>query len=289
MRRRKKRQTSSSSRYTTPLFSEPLTYYTNSKITIGGNNNNLLGRFSFIYIIHYHWINNYYLKYIFILGKGLGFKPYATSDPGRPNPTLGSALAAFMALASITLLSSTPENGILPGKAPAFVAQPGSQYGGGLPNDFSNPDLALSLGLVPPGLSPVSVFPPFDKKHTFPAVAVIFTEGAQIQRRTNNPVNVDFHKMQETILNWRRNIKCYGPRRCNPYKNAPGDEPLYGFRVKVTLIDNQDCDIESTCLTSIGELPLDTRPKNETITLNTTYGELFTSSKPSCQIQNVCG
>ena len=224
-----------------------------------------------------------------MLGKGLGFKPYATSDPGRPNPTLGSALAAFMALASITLLSSTPENGILPGKAPAFVAQPGSQYGGGLPNDFSNPDLALSLGLVPPGLSPVSVFPPFDKKHTFPAVAVIFTEGAQIQRRTNNPVNVDFHKMQETILNWRRNIKCYGPRRCNPYKNAPGDEPLYGFRVKVTLIDNQDCDIESTCLTSIGELPLDTRPKNETITLNTTYGELFTSSKPSCQIQNVCG
>ena len=52
VRRRKKRQTSSSSsRYTTPLFSEPLTYYTNSKITIGGNNNNLLGRFSFIYII----------------------------------------------------------------------------------------------------------------------------------------------------------------------------------------------------------------------------------------------
>ena len=49
VRRRKKRQTSSSSsRYTTPLFSEPLTYYTNSKITIGGNNNNLLGRFSFI-------------------------------------------------------------------------------------------------------------------------------------------------------------------------------------------------------------------------------------------------
>ena len=55
---RKKRQTNS--RYTTPLFSEPLTYYTNSKITIGGNNNNLLGRFSFIYIIFiHHWMNNY--------------------------------------------------------------------------------------------------------------------------------------------------------------------------------------------------------------------------------------
>ena len=95
--------------------------------------------------------------------------------------------------------------------------------------------------------------------------------------------------MQETILNWRRNIKCYGPRPCNPYENAPADEPLYGFGVKVTLIDHQDCDIESTCLTSTGELPLDTRPKNKTLTLNTTYGELFTSSKPSCQIQNVCG
>ena len=55
----------------------------------------------------------------------------------------------------------------------------------------------------------------------------------------------------------------------------------------MTLIDNQACDIESTCLTRNGEFPLD--DKSNTETDEKRYGELFTSSKPSCQIQNVCG
>ena len=71
------------------------------------------------------------------------------------------------------------------------------------------------------------------------------------------------------------------------YRNGEANDPLYGFRIQVTLIDNQACDIESTCLTRNGEFPLDDKSNNETDEKR--YGELFTSSKPSCQIQNVCG
>ena len=38
---------------------------------------------------------------------------------------------------------------------------PGTPGGGGLPTDTSIPTLALSLALVPFGLSAVAVFPPF--------------------------------------------------------------------------------------------------------------------------------
>ena len=71
------------------------------------------------------------------------------------------------------------------------------------------------------------------------------------------------------------------------YRNGEANDPLYGFRIQVTLIDNQACDIESTCLTRNGQFPLDFKLKDETD--DTKYGELFTSSKPTCQIQNVCG
>ena len=40
-------------------------------------------------------------------------------------------------------------------------ASPGTLGGGGLPTDTSIPTLALSLALVPFGLSAVAVFPPF--------------------------------------------------------------------------------------------------------------------------------
>ena len=49
--------------------------------------------------------------------------------------------------------------------------------GGGLPTNYSIPTLALSLSLVPAGLTPVSVFPPFNTPRThFPAIGVIFSE-----------------------------------------------------------------------------------------------------------------
>lgn len=48
-----------------------------------------------------------------------------------------------------------------PGQAPPSAIQPGTPGGGGLPNDFNVPILAQSLALVPAGLTPVAVFPPW--------------------------------------------------------------------------------------------------------------------------------
>ena len=83
--RRKKRQTLPES----PLFSKIWpTLYTNGKVTFGTN-----------------WKNNIF---------GLGFKQWEpATDPEAPNPTLGSALGFIMTLASLSLLASAPEIGIL--------------------------------------------------------------------------------------------------------------------------------------------------------------------------------
>ena len=43
-----------------------------------------------------------------------------------------------------------------------------------MPTNKSIQTLALSLSLVPSGLTPVSVFPPFNTPRTFPAIGVIF-------------------------------------------------------------------------------------------------------------------
>ena len=45
-----------------------------------------------------------------------------------------------------------------------------------MPTNYSIPTLALSLSLVPAGLTPVSVFPPFNNPRTLPAIGVIFSE-----------------------------------------------------------------------------------------------------------------
>jgi hypothetical protein len=52
----------------------------------------------------------------------------------------------------------------------------GTAGGGGLPTNTLIQTLALSLALVPIGLSAVAVFPPFATPRTLPAVGVIFTE-----------------------------------------------------------------------------------------------------------------
>ena len=58
-----------------------------------------------------------------------------------------------------------------------------------MPTDFSNPSLAQSLALVPPGLPAVAVFPPFEIPRTLPANAVIFTENPTRRKRKKRWVN----------------------------------------------------------------------------------------------------
>ena len=51
----------------------------------------------------------------------------------------------------------------------------GAIGGGGLPT-VATATLALSLALLPNGLQPVAVFPPFERPRTMDAVGLIFTE-----------------------------------------------------------------------------------------------------------------
>ena len=45
-----------------------------------------------------------------------------------------------------------------------------------MPTNILIPTLALSLALLPNGLQPVAVFPPFENPRTMEAVGLIFTE-----------------------------------------------------------------------------------------------------------------
>jgi len=68
---------------------------------------------------------------------------------------------------------------------PTNQPQPGNFGGGGSPTNTDGTTLE-ALALTPPGLVPVAVFPPWVKPRTFPAVAVIFSEGQVNRVGTSN-------------------------------------------------------------------------------------------------------
>ena len=78
-------------------------------------------------------------------------------------------------------------------------SSPGSGGGGATPSAVgagaANPSiLATALTLVPLGLTPIAVFPPYNTPRQIPAISVIFSEDPDIryklllrhQRKTNN-------------------------------------------------------------------------------------------------------
>ena len=58
------------------------------------------------------------------------------------------------------------------------------------------------------------------------------------------------------------------------------------LRAKIILIDNEPCDIGSTCLTNTGQLPNDTSSINKPV--YNRYRGNFIGSKPSCFTKNIC-
>ena len=65
-------------------------------------------------------------------------------------------------------------------------ASPGSGGGGAPPSavgaDAANPSiLATALTLVPFGLTPIAVFPPYNTQRQIPAISVIFSEDPDIR------------------------------------------------------------------------------------------------------------
>ncbi len=120
----------------------------------------------------------------------------------HPNATVttsdGLIIAGVMTVILIPLIFARgmPEIGL--GEAPPSSIQPGSRsgYGGGFIDDLSNPLLGEALSLVPEGLHPVAVFPPFAYQRTVPAIAVVFSEARKSilinLRITNFPCQVAF-------------------------------------------------------------------------------------------------
>ena len=104
--------------------------------------------------------NNYNLqKYCNYLFKA---KPTAAPDDfGEELDTAAQAAGALgagmMAMAMMTPDLNFQQNA----GAPSSSIQPGSVGGGGLPSDGGISTAALSLALVPLGLSAVAIFPPF--------------------------------------------------------------------------------------------------------------------------------
>ena len=68
---------------------------------------------------------------------------------------------------------------------------PGAPGGGALPSvvgaGAATPQtLAIAQTLVPPGLTPIAVFPPYNTPRTIPAVSVIFSEDPNIRYCPNH-------------------------------------------------------------------------------------------------------
>ena len=65
-------------------------------------------------------------------------------------------------------------------------AAPGAVGGGAPPSAVgalapSSQTLATALSLVPPGLTAIAVFPPYNTPRTIPAISVIFSEDPNIR------------------------------------------------------------------------------------------------------------
>ena len=65
-------------------------------------------------------------------------------------------------------------------------AAPGAAGGGASPSAVgalapSTQTLATALSLVPPGLTAIAVFPPYNTPRTIPAISVIFSEDPNIR------------------------------------------------------------------------------------------------------------
>ena len=77
--------------------------------------------------------------------------------PAQVGGALGAGMAGMVGM--LMMMSSMNSQGS--GNPTGGSVSPGTPGGGGLPTDASIPTLALSLALVPFGLSAVAVFPPF--------------------------------------------------------------------------------------------------------------------------------
>ena len=107
----------------------------------------------------------------------------------------------------------------------------------------ASPTLAESLSLVPAGLTPVSVFPPWATTRTVPAVGVIFKEAPG----TLAGVDPTYRKKREATYHHQsppnplktlfdklvKNLRCLGPRLTRKFGRKPSHNTSYGVSQKL--------------------------------------------------------
>jgi len=135
------------------------------------------------------------------------------------------------------------------GLVPSGNPLPGTVGGGAKPVG-NTPDAQEAIALVPRGTIPVSVFPPYTTTRTVPAVSVIFLETATpgLVKRQGIWGGIDslarsYKCMQAKLLRKKRSPDSTGystPSECQP-------ELLYGFRSRVSIVENQSCILDVTC------------------------------------------
>merc|ERR1712223_1241738 len=92
------------------------------------------------------------------------------------------------------------------GSAPVGSIPVGAIGGGGLPT-VASATLALSLALLPNGLQPVAVFPPFERPRTMDAVGLIFTEETDMSDAVDH---VALNRMLKKRISHRRGHRSGG-------------------------------------------------------------------------------
>ena len=133
---------------------------------------------------------------------------------------------------------------------------PGQPGGGASPQNAPQETLAL----VPAGLTPVATFPPYNTPRTFPAQSVIFLENSNpVKRRKKRGI---FEGIQYGFKIFMKNLKCLSTRLKYRYLKQNDEttevrsardcviglpEPLYGLVVNITIIEDQECTLGSTC------------------------------------------
>ena len=116
-----------------------------------------------------------------------------------------------------------PEKLVGPGQVPPDQPQPGTPGGGRLPLDTNDPVIQQALSLVPPGATPVSVFPPYAKERTFSSISVIFSE--------------------PSLPQYKPKYRRY--KRRKPKYNV--QENKYGFKTVVFLVSDEPCIANINC------------------------------------------
>ena len=170
-----------------------------------------------------------------------------TAAPTRTGDT--QAVIPTIAVISAIMLMMPSPNSLPAGQAPASSPQPGTPGGGAIPGGIITPIKAAALVLVPLGLIPVAVFPPFEVEPPFPGtVAVIFSENLNLNKRKKRWISRLFKARQgyasvskpslisriarglgRVVKRLHKNLACLKPRLAKKFGRTARKQAMYSL------------------------------------------------------------